>query len=253
MSKLGLSPQAMENDSARPEDIIDSSLSLIEAADAYVGIIGYTYGQIPTSPLRNPNHLSITELEYEEAEKLRLPICMFVMGKDHLIRFGEMSIRDEERQRRQAFCERIKKNHIYAEFESVDDLRTKVIYALVSLRERFDYSGPSTGAAGAHEDVTLAPALFAMPPYTPGHAFTGRIREIQLLDDWATRSATPVLVLEGIGGMGKSMICWEWISHQSRPTRADLAGIFWYSFYERGADMSDFCAYAMAYISGPDR
>src|SRR5215831_15290950 len=44
MAKLGLSPQAMENDSARPEDLIDSSLSLIRAADAYVGIIGYRYG-----------------------------------------------------------------------------------------------------------------------------------------------------------------------------------------------------------------
>src|ERR1700752_2009978 len=67
MQKLGLFPQAMENDSARPADLIDSSLSLIRAADAYVAIIGYRYGQIPECPVRNPNHLSITELEYQEA------------------------------------------------------------------------------------------------------------------------------------------------------------------------------------------
>lgn len=249
MSKLGLSPLAMENDSARPEDLIESSLSLIRAADAYIGIIGYRYGQVPECPIRNPRHLSITELEYEEATKKGLPICIFVMSKNHLVPMGEVGV-GEERQRREAFCERIAKNHIYAEFDSVNDLKTKVTYSLVDLRERLDARFISTPTGTSEMGIPLAPALFAMPPYTPGHAFIGRLKEIQLLSDWAVTPGLPVLVFEAIGGMGKSMVCWHWINHYSRSVRQDWAGIFWYSFYERGADMNDFCSYTLAYLSG---
>lgn len=92
--------------------------------------------------------------------------------------------------------------------------------------------------------------FLAIPSYTPGHVFRGRVRELQFLTEWATSPNNPVLVLEAIGGMGKSMLCWEWAARLTEQVPPPFEGIFWYSFYERGADMSDFCASALAFIQG---
>jgi tetratricopeptide (TPR) repeat protein len=45
------------------------------------------------------------------------------------------------------------------------------------------------------------------------------------------------------------MLTWEWARRRATAGRADWAGIFWYSFYERGAVMSDFCRRALAYMT----
>ena len=46
------------------------------------------------------------------------------------------------------------------------------------------------------------------------------------------------------------MLTWEWTTNYAMRVRQDWAGRFWYSFYERGAVMSDFCRRALAYITG---
>ena len=85
--------------------------------------------------------------------------------------------------------------------------------------------------------------------------------------DWAG-AAEPIMLIEAIGGMGKSMLTWEWVTNHAEPGRTNTppptqpdgngsqpnqpaiwAGRFWYSFYERGADMRDFCITALQYIT----
>src|SRR5512136_1948770 len=78
-----LFPNVMENDPPKPEDVIDSSLKMVQQSVACFSIIGCTYGQIPECPTRNPNNLSISELEFDEAIKQNLPIYLFIMGEDH--------------------------------------------------------------------------------------------------------------------------------------------------------------------------
>ena len=74
---------AMENDSAKLDDIIGSSLQMVRDGSAYIGIVSHRYGNVPQCPDRNPNGLSITELEFDEATRLHRPILLFVMGEDH--------------------------------------------------------------------------------------------------------------------------------------------------------------------------
>jgi Domain of unknown function (DUF4062) len=51
-------PLDMANDAAIPDkDFIAASLAKVNQADAYVGLIGYRYGQTPVSPDRNPDKL----------------------------------------------------------------------------------------------------------------------------------------------------------------------------------------------------
>ena len=80
----GLTDVAMENDSAKPDlDVIDSSLQMVRDSSAYIGVISRKYGQTPKCPNRNPDKLSITELEFNEAQRLNRPILLFIMGENH--------------------------------------------------------------------------------------------------------------------------------------------------------------------------
>src|SRR5258708_3661244 len=71
----GLTDVAMENDSAKNVDVIDSSLQMVRDASAFIGVISRKYGQTP-----HPDGLSITELEFNEALRLDRPILLFIMG-----------------------------------------------------------------------------------------------------------------------------------------------------------------------------
>ena len=111
----------------------------------------------------------------------------------------------------------------------------------------------STPDVGAPREDTIPkpPAFYAAPDYIGSHQFVGRARELEDISDWA-RPADPtnLLLFEAIGGNGKSMLTWEWTTKHATQVRDDWAGRFWYSFYERGAIMADFCQRALAYMTG---
>ncbi len=44
---------------------------------AFIGVISRRYGQTPKCPRRNPDALSIAELEFNEAMRLGRPILLF--------------------------------------------------------------------------------------------------------------------------------------------------------------------------------
>lgn len=101
--------------------------------------------------------------------------------------------------------------------------------------------------------IPCPPSFYAAPDYIGSHKFVGRSAELQVLSDWAAPADPTNLVLfEAIGGNGKSMLTWEWTQNHAlaaRPANAPWAGRFWYSFYERGAIMADFCQRALAYMT----
>jgi hypothetical protein len=70
--RLGLFPVGMGFDAAKAgQDVIDSSMEMVAKAHAYVGIVSHNYGGVPKDTSRNRKGVSITELEYREALKLR--------------------------------------------------------------------------------------------------------------------------------------------------------------------------------------
>jgi hypothetical protein len=135
-----LFPVAMENDAALPDhDLISASLAKVEEADAYVGLISYRYGQAPEDADRNPDRLSLTELEFRRALDRKIPICMFIMHDDHAVpRSAVTAEGDLERTKLKAFIDLAKKDRIYTEFKSVDDLKAKAVQSLVKLREAIE-------------------------------------------------------------------------------------------------------------------
>jgi len=253
----GMLPLTMETDSANPlRGIITSSLAKVDEADAYVVLISnYRYGQVLDDPNLNPDGLSVTELEFRHAEARGLPLCIFLMDEEVPIPPREVRKEAAWADKLEAF--RVRARHdsrISATFSNVDELKGEVIQTLAALKRELENrlaAKQSSVGKQATEPSALPkpPTFYAKPPYTPGHEFQGRAQELATLDAWA-RSANPVMVVEAIGGMGKSMLTWQWVNHHASGLDIPWEGRFWYSFYERGADMRDFKVTALSYMTG---
>jgi hypothetical protein len=255
---------AMENVPALADaGVISSSLAMVEKASAYILIIGTRYGQIPKNDHLNPNHLSITELEFLEAQRLERPTLLFLMERTHPITIEDVDLDSEKQSKLEAFRAKTIKWHeesdserVYASFDSLEDFGRKATAALVRLRQHL--SAPPTPKTKVTDSTGLdsyagirPPALYANPPYLGSHSFVGRRDQIRALDEWAQASDPhSALLFEAIGGSGKSILAWHWLTTRSTSARGNWAGRFWYSFYERGAQTKDFLLRALEYMHG---
>jgi len=254
----GLADVSMENDSARHVDVINSSLQKVRDAAAFIVVISRKYGQTPPSPEHNPHKLSITELEFNEALRLDRPILLFIMEDKHRLIEADVEINAAKKKKLNAFRERAKQmrpdsqvHRVYATFGSLKEFKLSAIQAVTDLRRYLDEQGGRQPSLVELDPIPTPPAFYAEPSYIGSHEFVGRQAQLVDLSDWALPADPhPVLLFDAIGGSGKSMLTWEWTTKHATQVRGDWAGRFWYSFYERGAIMADFCRRALAYITG---
>jgi len=261
---------AMENSSAKPIDVIESSIQMVRDGSAYIGVISHKYGQIPSCSRRNPQQLSLTELEFNEAQRLKRPILLFIMGDKHHVLPADVETDPTKREKLISFRERAKQmepvspvHRVYDTFNSVEAFSRKAIHAIASLRRYLDEKNvstihsPSTGTEPTKftgDPIPLPPAFYAEPPYIGSHTFVGRQTQLDTLSEWATPADShSILLFEAIGGTGKSILTWEWTTKFSSSVREDWAGRFWYSFYEKGSTMLDFCRRALVYMTRQPR
>ncbi|MEV6243385.1 DUF4062 domain-containing protein [Lentzea sp. NPDC051838] len=248
-----LHPVAMEQDSALPAgSVVDASLTKVRDAAAYVGVISHRYGQVPEC-VENPDRLSLTELEFREARRLGLPILVFIMGPAHPLVAGDVEVDSDKRSKLDAFREEVKRasaggtvHRVYRVFDTLADFATAAMQSIGELRWHLLLAP----APEIDEGIPAPPELYAHPSYIGTHTFVGRRAQLATMNDWADAADQhPVLVFESIGGNGKSMLSWEWVMRHAPTVRGDWAGRFWYSFYEKGAVMDDFCRRALAYTT----
>lgn len=256
-------PLWMEHLPTRDANGVKVSMEMVDDADIYIGIYAWRYGWVPE--FDNPDEISITEMEFNrallrKAEGKLKEILIFVMHDKHQVNRSDVETGEEACRKLKAFKERASDGRIRAEFTSPDDLRGKVTQALAAFVKRQGDGAAKTPALPSSEDAPIptAPAFYAEPDYIGSHKFVGRQAELDALSDWANPSdQTNLLLFEAIGGNGKSMLTWEWAKDDDHlyATKVRLegdawAGRFWYSFYERGATMDDFCRRALAYMTG---
>jgi Domain of unknown function (DUF4062) len=207
--RAGMTPIIMETLTASPRDAITESLRLVDEAEVYIGIFAMRYGYIPEDP-RNPDRLSITEMEYRHAMKTGKPVLIFMMSDDHPPPTKIKDLKDFEEQTEEGkkklavLKAELGKKHIVGFFTSPEDLRGHIIQALltdpavITLKEVEDESD-----AGDESPLPEPPAFYADPPYTLTSQFIGRSAELAQLDAWA-QSGERIMLIEAIGGMGKS-------------------------------------------------
>jgi hypothetical protein len=262
IEKLGFKAEVMEFSGAQAEaNVIEASLKMVENAAAYIGLVSHKYGQTPKDPDQNPQQLSITELEFNRAVELKRPILLFIMGDQHPVPRGDIDYDPERNQKLAAFRDRAKKmregsdvERVYEVFDSVDDLAVRAATAigrLAAFLETHDKNPEADTDQHVSAETFVARPLLAVPRYLGSHDFVGRAAELAALSDWCSEADPhPMLLFEAMGGQGKSMLTWEWLTKHATSYRTDWTGRFWYSFYESGAVMSSFCQHALAYMTG---
>ena len=262
LNEHNLHANAMESDSAKPAgDVIDSSLQMVRDSAAYIILISLKYGQIPACPKRNPDQLSITELEFNEAQRLNRPTLLYIMSEEHAVKMADIESEPAKRAKLNAFRERAKQNpvskvnRVYAVFESLEQFTAQLTASLHDLCNHLDQQEAPAEVKASSSDpgdckFPAPPAFYAAPDYIGRTTFIGRQAQLQFLNAWAQAAdPTSVLLFEAIGGTGKSMLTWEWSTKHATNVRGDWAGRFWYSFYEKGAVMRGFCQQALAYMT----
>lgn len=80
LAKMRYNVRAMEDYVARDNRMVDQVLRDVAECDIYLGIFAWRYGYVP--PQGNPAGLSVTELEYREAEVKRKPRLVFLVDAD---------------------------------------------------------------------------------------------------------------------------------------------------------------------------
>jgi len=174
----------MEHDSARPDgDVIDSSLRMVQDGSAYVGVISHKYGQVPECLKRNPEGLSLTQLELNEARRLGRPVLLFIMGEDHPVKRCDVETDPEKARKLGAFRENAKRlkpdssvHRVYATFDSPEEFKEKASHSIAELRRHLDRQAapatpqPQDAAPAPHpgkaepDPIPTPPAFYAEPP-----------------------------------------------------------------------------------------
>ncbi len=249
--RANLFPLMMERDVATMEDPVEYSLNLVADAEIYVGIFALRYGYVPDDPERNPENLSITELEYRYAVEREIPILIFIMSDEHSIEAGNIETDPQKLMKLMLLKERLKEKHVAGFFSSAEDLSNQVFQALQSHKiqhyiSKLEKNAPQTPASV--NNGGLKPNF--VHAYIQPHNFVGRRAELALLDEWA-ESQDVVQLVKAMGGVGKSALTWEWVRRQTE-TKPPVQGIMWWSFYESNSALENFIPQALAYITGSD-
>ena len=200
-------------------------------------LLGNRYGARPPG-----NPLSYTELEYQwAATRRRVPLLAFVVDPKFPWPPPDVD-HGTDAEALAAFKSRVRSRHAVKRLADVAGFREDLLIALsrvdLDLGRR---AGKRRGRSATARAVgpIRAPVFHAVPPYVGSAPFTGRADDLAALDDWAS-SADPVMVVEAIGGTGKSALAWEWARERAPAAVEGLAGRLWWSFYDGSASITRF-------------
>ena len=226
MNRYEGTPLAMEFFLARTGEPKEVCKKEIKKCDIFVGIYAYRYGFIPKGEKK-----SITQQEYEFAKKIGKDRLCFVVKKGY--QWNPDFIEINKYKKLQDFLSTVKDENVVAFFESTADFSGKFAVSLGKLiSEKMEGKEPRDRVGEARPCIPFAPAPFIAHPYPLPQHFIGRDAEQALLSNWFFNEAEPILVIEAIGGMGKSALIWVWLHKQVLEPGVEIEGVFWWSFYE---------------------
>jgi tetratricopeptide (TPR) repeat protein len=199
-------------------------------------------------PERPGEERSYTELEYEWAlAHPGMSLLPFVV--DPAFAWPPLEVdRGADAEALDRFIQRVRSGHTAKRFGELAAFREDMILALKPYETAPSPRNGRQPSSPASRRLPSPPAFHAVPPYVGSAPFTGRVDDLAALDAWA-RSPDPVMVVEAIGGTGKSALTWEWAQSRAAAAVDGLAGRFWWSFYDGSASISRFLRELLAYVS----
>lgn len=245
--RVGFFPLAMERDEAESANVVEYSLRLVDQAQIYIGIISFRYGSIPEGQTA-----SVTELEYRRAVARGIPILIFIMSDDHDVKSYNVEPDPAKIKRLNALKAELTSTFKISYYRSVDQFAFQLLESLFKLKESGKLGArPQTSSyrLTIDYDILQMPKPYIAHPYIPSRKFFGRQRELQAIDDWAD-SLDNTLVIDAIGGVGKSALAWEWLQTRVIDKETNEDGIVWWSFYEADSSVENLMKRTLQYITG---
>ncbi len=189
LEQLGLHVIWMEAFGARPVESTKACLDEVEEGDLFVGIYAHRYGYIPDG-----KDTSITEQEFDHAQKLGKPIFGFIIGDEHP--WPPKYIEHDKKAKLDAFLSKVKKQPV--EFFTTPDNLAQNIAS--SVGHYLSDHKPITN----HQLPVTDPCCSTLPtqPY-----FFGRAKELEIIASALSHeSRTWGALIDGPGGIGKTAL-----------------------------------------------
>jgi hypothetical protein len=216
---------AMERISSDPNPPKEVCLSYLRKCDAVVLILGNMYSSEDID-----EKISITEIEYNEAKVLDLPVFVFKKNNSE----GDWEIHEEDIEKKEKlenFKRRLDSERTRVTFQTTEELGRKIAIAIynhesengeIGIRNRQFLTGNSY----------FKPFINQKNYFNHCHPFFGRSEVFENLCKFI-ESKKPVLIIHGRGGIGKSKLLFELFTKYSEDTRYKL----W--FLRENAQISD--------------
>lgn len=207
LRKGGYQVIAMEDYLATDQRPVEQCLRDVEMADIYVGLFGHSYGYVPPTEHGNPDQLSITELEFRYAEKLKKPCLIFIAGEDAVfpIKLMDNFTGDGDNGHRiNVLRQYLLSEKLASIFSSPHELASLVLSAVTKNLE-YERAGVKSKTIEWPESKSPYPGLeWFDKEYAP--VYFGRDREV---DDVIAKMSEPqgrFLLISGASGSGKSSL-----------------------------------------------
>jgi hypothetical protein len=113
--------RGMEHFGAHSDQPSTRIVEEVRESDVYVGIFGARYGFIDKQ-----TGLSMTELEFNEAEARGMPLLLYVAAPDAELKRGDVETDPDATRKLMALLARVKSHHVVYQFESPMDLARQV-------------------------------------------------------------------------------------------------------------------------------
>lgn len=201
---------AMERFSAEPTPPKDVCLENLEKCDAVILILGFKYGSIDSE-----ENLSLTEIEYNTAKALNLPIFVFIKTNDR--DNWEPDEKDEKSELLISFKKRLDKVIDRETFKEVHELGKKIPLAIHNYELKNGEIGILNPPFQSGEDFFKF-YLNSENYFNHLYPFIGRDEILNKIKE-SVNSEKQILIISGRGGIGKSKILFEFYSQFVVPDR----------------------------------
>lgn len=201
---------AMERFSADPNPTKHVCLENLEKCDAVILILGFKYGSIDSE-----ENLSLTEIEYNTAKALNLPIFVFIKTNDR--DNWEPDEKDEKNELLISFKKRLDKVIDRETFKEVHELGKKIPLAIHNYELKNGEIGILNPPFQSGEDFFKF-YLNSENYFNHLYPFIGRDEILNKIKE-SVNSEKQILIISGRGGIGKSKILFEFYSQFVVPDR----------------------------------
>ena len=190
LEQLGLHVIGMESFGARPAESTKVCLDEIAECELFVGIYAHRYGYIPTG-----SSVSITEQEFDHAQKLGKPIFGFIVDDDYI--WHQKYWEHDKKTNLDKFLSKVKKQPV--EFFTTPDNLASGIASSVG-----NHLSKIKSLVTNHQSLITPPRGNTLPsqPY-----FFGRVEELKTIAAaLSPESRTWGALIDGPGGIGKTAL-----------------------------------------------